>query len=228
MSIPVIPIARIYPNRANVRDDLGDVTELAASIKAVGLLQPIVVRPEGDGRFTIVDGHRRYEAALIAGLDVLPCLATRAKDRGAQLEVMLAAAMHKTLEPVEQAHAFARLRDTGLSVADVAHRTGYSPSTISARLAIANLPPRAQQMVAAKEITVADAASLARQLRAGGSASARHREARSVYLTGTHRLAATVKARCTHLDSRRPVGGVGCGQCWEQVIRDDEHAGRAS
>lgn len=221
MSIPAIPIERIYPDPNNIRGDLGDLTELAASITEVGLLQPIVVRPLRE-RFVIVDGHRRYEAAIIAGLTALPCLASRAKDRGGVLEVMLAAAMHKALTPTEQGRAFERLRDTGLSVTEIAARTGYSRSTVSDRLALIELPEEVLAQVDDRTITAADAVAIAKELRAGRSGSAPHRQTRSAWFRDTHPLAQFVRDRCTHMQTRRPIGGAGCGQCWEAAIRADE------
>lgn len=220
MTIPVVPIERIHPNRSNVRTDLGDLTELTDSIRAVGLLQPIVVRPDPRG-FVIIDGHRRHAAALAAGLTALPCLASKARDRAGQLEVMLAAALHKQLEPMEQARAFGRLHDAGLSPAQIAARTGYSRATVTARLHLLALPPDAQDMVTGGDLTVTDAVHLARQVAATGTGTTRTAHTRTAYLDRTHPLAPTVQETCTHLEHRRPVGGIACGQCWETAIRND-------
>lgn len=224
MSIPRIPIDRIRPNTANIRTKLGDLDELAASILAVGLLQPLVVRPDGHGKFVLVDGHRRFHAARRAGLTALPCLASKAEDETGQIGVMLAAAMHKQLEPVEQAQAFTALRNRGLSVADIARRTGYSTATVSGRLLLADLPDETQEMVREGQISVTDATTLARQIRASGRGSAPVRESRPAWFAPTHRLARAVQDTCTHTDVRPVVGRSGCGPCWESAIRADERA----
>lgn len=223
MSIPTIAIERIYPNPRNVRQDLGDLTELSASIKAKGLLQPLVVQQTERG-FLILDGHRRYQAALDVGAQALPCIAIRPGDEDQQDTVMLAAAMHKSLTPIEQGQAFKRLRARGLTVQAIASRTGYKPSTISQRLLLLTLPESAQRMVVEKTMTVTEATDLARQVAATGRGEARTpASSRGSWFTGRHQLAE--KAReCTHLDARRAVGGIACGQCWEEAIREDERS----
>ncbi|MBD5787124.1 ParB/RepB/Spo0J family partition protein [Cellulosimicrobium terreum] len=217
-----IPVELIHPNPANVRTDLGNLDELAASLRAVGLLQPLVVTKRPAGGWTIVDGHRRYQAALLAGVRALPCVARREGDDGANTAVMLAAAMHKQLSPLEQADAFARLRRRGMSASTIAARTGYSAATVRARLALLDLPAEARAMVVTGQLSTTDATQLARQVRRDGVGAARTVQRRSGWLTGTHRLAAAVREACTHSDGRVLVGGVGCGQCWEDVVRADE------
>lgn len=219
-----IPLDRIYPNPANIRRDLGDVSELAASLRQVGVLQPLVVRQEADGKFRIVDGHRRYEAAILAGLPALPCVATKASDAGAQIEIMLAAAMHKSLEPIEQAAAFKRLRAGGLSPAEIARRTGYSVATVTGRLLLGSLPAEAQHMVRTKELSVGEATALARQVRRESTGQATTSAPRSVWLAPGHRLYTLVRKACDHRATRITVGSAGCGQCWEDAIRADERA----
>jgi ParB family chromosome partitioning protein len=214
-----IPLEQLHPNPRNVRDDLGNLDELTASIRAVGLLQPLVVTKRAGGGWTIVDGHRRYQAALIAGAKALPCVARR--DAGDETAVMLAAAMHKQLTPLEQARAFDALRRRGLGVADIAARTGYTTATVRGRLDLLGLPVEARRMLERGQLTVTDATELARQVRAAGAGSTRAAVKRSAWFTKSHRLAAVVAESCTHGDDRTLVGGVGCGQCWEAAIRDD-------
>jgi len=224
VSLPTIPIDSIHPHPSNARHDLGDLTELAASIRAVGLLQPLVVTQTRAG-WRVIDGHRRLAAARLAGAKSLPCIATKPGDTDRDTALMLAAAMHKQLEPIERARAFTRLRATGLSVTEIAHRTGYAPSTVSAGLLLAKLPPDAAELVDRKTMTVAQATDLARQLRdhsAGETHASTPRQPRPRWLTSTHPLADTIRRTCTHHQARQIIGGVGCGQCWEQAIRDDE------
>jgi len=213
----MIPLEQLHPNPRNVRDDLGNLTELAASIRAVGLLQPLVVTKRQAGGWLIVDGHRRYQAALVAGANALPCVARRGD--GDDTAVMLAAAMHKQLGPLEQAAALDRLRRRGLGVADIANRTGYTQATVRARLDLLALPVEAQRMLEHGQLTVTAATDLARQVRAAGTGTARAAVKRSAWFTKSHPLADAVRAACTHADDRTLVGGVGCGQCWEDAIR---------
>ena len=221
--LPQIPIERIRPNPRNVRADLGDLTELAASIRMHGLLQPLVVQ-QAQGGWLILDGHRRHAAALLAGALALPCIGVRAGDDDHQDTVMLAAAMHKSLTPLEQARAFRRLRQRGLTVSEIAKRTGYTPRTVGARLSLLTLPAEAQEMVEDKTLTVAAATDLARQVKAEGRGETRVPTVqREIHFGAAHPLAGPASTACSHLDTRQRVG-VACGQCWEQVIRDHERS----
>jgi len=216
----VLPLDTIKPSRGNVRKDLGDLTELAASIKIHGLLQPIIVTPVPGG-YELIDGERRYRAALLGHIPTLPALIVSAQGRQRTIAVMLATAMHKTLDPIEQARAFHALRQEGLTVADVSHQTGYSTATISARLLLLGLPEEVQDLVSDKQITLTAATDLVRQVKASGSGTARTTPQHSAWLRPHHRLASAAGDACDHSD-RVIVGQVACGQCWEDTIRADE------
>jgi ParB family chromosome partitioning protein len=69
-----IKTADIYPHKDNPREDIGDIAELAGSIKANGVLQNLTVVPMTDGKYTVVIGHRRLAAAKLAGLETVPCI----------------------------------------------------------------------------------------------------------------------------------------------------------
>lgn len=221
MKPAMLPTAALTPNRANVREDLGDLTELAASMREHGVLQPIVVHEASPTSWTIVDGHRRHAAARLAGRPQVPCLIAPAGDRDQTLTVMLAAALHKRLEPLEQAGAFQALRNRGLTVADIARRTGYSTSTISARLLLLTLPKEAQDMVQTGTLTARDAQQLAREVKTRGAGTVRANADRNRWFTDHHRLQYQAATSCSHDETRHLMAGA-CGQCWEQTIRAHE------
>lgn len=225
MSLPRIPIESLRPNPQNPSSRLVVDEELAASIMALGtLLQPLVVQQGEGGTWLILDGHRRYAAARSIGIVSLPCLAVRPGGEDAQVATILAASMHQRLEPMEQARLFGKLRGR-MDVKAIAARTGFSVRTVSDRLALLRLPAEAQTMVADKTLTVTAATELAREVEATGAGTTTVRAPkRSRWLAKTHPLAATVSEACTHLETRAAVGVVGCGQCWETAIRDDEQA----
>jgi ParB family transcriptional regulator, chromosome partitioning protein len=225
VSLPRISIDKLRPNRANPSSRLSVDDELAASILALGtLLQPLVVQQGEGGTWLILDGHRRYAAAKSVGVQSLPCLAVRPGGEDAQVATILAASMHKRLEPLEQARLFRKLRGS-MDVRTIAARTGFSARTVSDRLALLYLPAEVQEKVEAKEVTASDGATLGRQLEKAGTGTVSVRPpTRSRWLTRTHPLAATVSEACTHLDTRAAVGIVGCGQCWEAAIRTDERS----
>lgn len=227
VSVPSIPVSEIRANPRNPRRDVGDVAELAASIRAVGLLQPLLVT-QVRGGWMIIDGHRRLAAAKLASREAVPCVAIKPGDTGRDTALALAAAMHKQLAPLERAAAFKQLRDEqGLTVVEIAQRTGYAARTVSESLRLLLLPPEAQRMLAGHELTVAEATDLARQVaaRGAGEVARGHRNGtKARHLDGDHPLADRVRAMCTHRDSQVVIGAVGCGRCWEDTIRADERA----
>lgn len=217
-----VPIGDLIDNPINVRDEIkpSEIEDLAASIRANGILQPLIVNQVG-GRLVVTDGHRRLAAARLALVPVIPCLITDGQDERTVLTTMLATAMHKELTPIEQARAFGQLRDEGLLVPEIARSTGYSQHLVKNRLLLLELPREAQAMVEADELTIGQATDLAKQVKATRAGTTATKVTRSSWLTHTHRLARFVSLRCDHQESRRLVGSVGCGQCWEAVIAQD-------
>ncbi len=217
-----IRVADLHPSRDNIRGDLEDIDELAASVRTHGVMQPLVVNDEA-GTLYVTDGHRRLEAARRAGVPVLTCLLTEDAPTASVLLTMLAAAMHRQLAPLDQARAFQRLHtDEGMSIADIATGTGHSPTFVRNRLLLLQLPPKAQDLVDEQAVTLTHAADLARQVKSTRTGSTRAGRHKSRWLTRTHPLAQAVQQQCTHRDERAVIGGAGCGQCWEQAIRDDQ------
>lgn len=215
--------ARLTPNPANPRGDLGDLTELALSLKHNGMLQPVLAQPEPGGGLMLIDGHRRTAAAQRARLPKIPVLVVDETDVDVQMGRMCAAAMHKTLEPVELGFAFARLRDTfRLTPQQIAERTGYTVKTVRDRLLLTELPKQARRLVADGQVTAADGARLARDVKSGRGSVGVDKPKR--WFTKDHRLAGDAKRRCMHDDRRQVINGVACGSCWEAAIRDDQDA----
>jgi len=218
----VLPVTELHEHPSNVREDMGDIAELARSIQAVGLLEPLKVKPRPGGGYTIQDGHRRLAAIRNTTLDRAVCLIREAGDLRDDLVIMVATAMHKQLNPMELANAFDALRNQQMGVPAIARATGYSEYTVRTRLILLELPDEAQQMVAEQRLPLVDAEQLARDLRKTPSASTRPRSPRkAAWLAKTHPLASAVKAACQHAGTRTVIGGVGCGQCWEHAIRTD-------
>ena len=137
-----VKAANLDPNPDNPRRDLGDLTELSASIASQGVQQPLVVTPaDKQGRHTIIMGHRRYAAAIKAGLDTLPCIVRKAGQQE-QAELMLVENIQRAgLTPIEEAKGYARLLDLGENEDQMAKATGRSRTTVRRRLKAANLDP---------------------------------------------------------------------------------------
>jgi ParB family chromosome partitioning protein len=222
--MPDIHISRIDPHPANIRGHLGDLTEITASIRVHGILQPVVVTEQA-GRYQLLAGHRRLAAARLARLEVVPAI-IRAAPQGAQsaraIEVMLVENCQRSdLSTIEKAEAMGALRNHGLNAATISRRTGLAPSTVSYYLSLLDLDEETRARVAAGTVQVRSAVKAVRSNRkANGGRSGRPVQAEPAWLTSRHQLASAAAAMCSH--TRRPqVGDVACGQCWEQAIRDD-------
>ena len=130
-----LPIEKLEPHPDNIRKDLGDLDDLVTSIRAHGILQPLVVvpHPVKAGRYQVLGGNRRLAAARIAGLTSLPVMIRQA-DIGASkaIQVMLVENCQRAdLNPVEKAVALGRLRDFGLTTVRIAKAVGISDATVS-------------------------------------------------------------------------------------------------
>lgn len=218
-----VDVRRIDTDGRNVRDELGDLTELAVSIRQVGILQPLTVVARGE-RYALEVGHRRLGAALLAGLTTVPCMIRAPRDETSTRVVRLIENLHRrALSPMEEAAQYQILRDAGLTQSDIARRVGVSAATVSTRLMLLALPDEAQEMVRDKRLPLTEATALAKQVRATGAGAVDNKPPSLPDYWATHPLRDEVWRQCGHL-TRRRYGGPrgGCGACWEAVIRSDE------
>ena len=158
--IIMIPTERLHPHPDNPRKDVGDVSELAESIKVNGILQNLTVVPKDDD-YTVIIGHRRLAASKLAGLDVVPCVIADMTDKE-QLSTMLTENMQRTdLTIYEQAKAFQQLQlDLGMSVDEIAEKAGFSRSTVYKRLKLAELDEKSFKKAVERGATIFDFAEL--------------------------------------------------------------------
>jgi ParB/RepB/Spo0J family partition protein len=155
-----IPIEHVVPAEDNVRRKLGDIKELAASIASVGVIEPLLVTPRADGRFSVVAGHRRLAAAVEAELHEVPCVVKELSDVE-RLETMIAENLaRQALNPIEEAQAYFRMVELAVPVKDLARRLGRPPKHITARLALLELPRPVQTKVEKGSLGVSDASAL--------------------------------------------------------------------
>ena len=138
--IQMISIADLHPHKDNPRKDLGDLSELTESIKVNGIFQNLTVTPRPEGGYTVIIGHRRMEAAKLAGLTELPCAVVDMDER-TQLSTMLLENMQRSdLTTYEQAQGFQLMFDLGMSAEEISDKSGFAVSTVKKRLKIATLP----------------------------------------------------------------------------------------
>lgn len=123
----------------NPRQDLGDLTELADSIREKGILQNLTVVPNDHETYYVVIGNRRLEAAKMAGLDSLPCVISQMKEDEQQAVMLLENMQRNDLDPYEQAHGFQMCLDLGMTEDDLKKETGFSKKTIRHRLNLLKL-----------------------------------------------------------------------------------------
>lgn len=154
------PLAGLQPNPQNPRGAIApeEVAELARSIATHGILEPLLVTPDG----TIVAGHRRFAACALAGGIAEVPVTVRTLSRTEQLELMLAENVQREdLSPVQEARGYRRLLDDGSSAADVARRVGVPASRVSARLVLLALEPSVQDAFHRRQLPITLAPVLA-------------------------------------------------------------------
>jgi ParB family chromosome partitioning protein len=151
-----------YQPRAHVHD--AALQDLARSIAASGVIQPIVARRLDQGRFQIIAGERRWRAAQIAGLRKVPVVVkdVAADERKERLEMALIENIQReNLNPIEEAHAYQRLVDEfGLKHDEVAAQVGKDRSTVANMLRLLKLPPELQAEVASGRLSMGHARAI--------------------------------------------------------------------
>jgi ParB family chromosome partitioning protein len=122
--------------------------ELAESIRANGIVQPVVVRPSSDGRYTLILGERRCRAAKLAGEAVIPAMVRQVSNEQAAEMTIVENLQRQDLNCLEQAHAFARLsREFGLTQEQIGQKTGCSRESVSNYMRLLRLPEEVQHLL---------------------------------------------------------------------------------
>ena len=158
-----LPIGQIRPNPMQPRRhfDEESLSHLAASIAALGLLQPILVRRFADQEYQIIAGERRWRAARRAGLDMIPALVQDADDLSSLEQAVVENLHREDLNPLEEAGAYRQLIDDfGLTHDQLAQRMGKSRTAITNSLRLFQLPQRIQEYLAEGSITAGHARAI--------------------------------------------------------------------
>jgi ParB family chromosome partitioning protein len=151
-----VAVDQIHPNprQPRKRFDGETVSGLADSIRAQGLVQPVVLRPRLEGGYELIAGERRWRAAREAGIATVPALVREADDRDTLLLGLVENVARENLSPVEEGRAYAMLIDEfGLSLGEVADRVGKSKPTVSNRIRLLELPDDILAMIGRQELT---------------------------------------------------------------------------
>lgn len=149
-SLQYFPLDMVQPGKYQPRVDMSQesLDELADSIKAQGLVQPIVVRPINGGRYEIIAGERRWRASKIAGLDAVPALVRDVSDRSAIAMALIENIQRENLNPMEEANALHRLREEfSMTHLEAAEAVGRSRAAVSNLLRLRNLNDDVKRLV---------------------------------------------------------------------------------
>src|SRR5580698_1890502 len=158
-----IPLDQIDRNPFQTRSHVNEeqLVELAASIVANGVVQPILVRPLAEGRFQLIAGERRWRASQIAGKATIPAILRQVSDEQAMEITIVENLQRADLNPMEQARAFERLsREFHMTQEQMATRTGKDRATVANFLRLLRLPATVQARVESGELTFGHARAL--------------------------------------------------------------------
>ena len=158
-----LPLEQVVPNRVQPRTvfDEEALSELVDSIREVGLLQPVVVRPLGPDRYELVMGERRFRASQRLGLETIPAIVRDTADDDLLRDALLENLHRAQLNPLEEAAAYQQLlADFGCTQEELSQRIGRSRPQISNTIRLLQLPPAVQNRVAAGVLSAGHAKAL--------------------------------------------------------------------
>lgn len=154
MKAELLSIEEIHPAPDNLRHRATAPKELVASILAVGILQPLVVRTNDEG-YEVIAGHRRLDAARKAGLTVVPVVIRDDLVDDRKVEAMIVENFHREdLSAIEQAEGLFRLSELGLDRKEIAGKTGLSAKLVGERVKLLDLPEKAQQAIHQGQLSI--------------------------------------------------------------------------
>ncbi len=162
-NLTTLPVGTLQPGKyqPRTRMDAGSLEELAASVKAQGLMQPITVRPVGEGRHEIIAGERRWRAAQIAELTEVPVIIREIPDEAALAMSLIENIQREDLNPLEEATGIQRLIDEfGMTHQQAADAVGRSRPAATNLLRLLQLAPATQELLMAGDIEMGHARAL--------------------------------------------------------------------
>ncbi len=159
----LLPVGTIAPNTRQPRQDFDEqaLEELAASIREVGVLQPVVVREVATAEYELIMGERRWRAAQLAELDEIPAIVRETADEAMLRDALLENLHREQLNALEEAAAYQQLlTDFGCTHEELAARVGRSRSHVTNTIRLMGLPPGVQRRVAAGVLSAGHARAL--------------------------------------------------------------------
>ncbi|WP_369941388.1 ParB/RepB/Spo0J family partition protein [Xanthomonas medicagonis] len=162
-SLRQLPVGQLQPGKYQPRQEMDEakLQELAESIKAQGVIQPIVARELAPGSFEIVAGERRWRASQLAGLSDVPVVVRELDDRTVIAMALIENIQREDLNPLEEAQALQRLIDEfSLTHAEAAEAVGRSRASVSNLLRLLELPPAIRALLEARRLEMGHARAL--------------------------------------------------------------------
>jgi ParB family chromosome partitioning protein len=162
-TLQYLPVSTIEPNpnQPRIHFDEEALADLAASIRELGVLQPVLVRGDEEGRFRLIAGERRWRAARRAGLDTIPAIVRETDELGAIEQALVENLHRQDLTALEEAAAYQQLiEDFELTHDEVATRVGKSRTSVTNTLRLLQLPPTIQHLLADGHISAGHARAL--------------------------------------------------------------------
>ena len=201
-----LPIGAISPNQRQPRTQFDEeaLAALTASVRELGVLQPVLVRPTGGGSFELIAGERRWRAAKRAGLSLIPAIVRTVDDTLSLEQALVENIQREDLNPLDEAAAYQQLlEDFHLTHDELASRVGRSRAAISNTLRLFQLPPTVQRLVAEGRLT----AGHARALLTTPDRSYQEVLAQRIVTDGMSVRAVEEAARQHNTDQAAPAGG---------------------
>jgi ParB family transcriptional regulator, chromosome partitioning protein len=158
-----LPVSSIKPNPQQPRTtfDEESLSSLTASVRELGVLQPVLVRDAGDGSFLLIAGERRWRAAKRAGLQLVPAIVRTADDTSSLQQALVENLQREDLNALDEAAAYQQLiEDFQLTHEEVATRVGKSRAAVSNSLRLFQLPPQVQRLLAEGSLSAGHARAL--------------------------------------------------------------------
>jgi ParB family transcriptional regulator, chromosome partitioning protein len=149
----VISIDHITPNPEQPRTEFGDLTDLTASIREKGVLEPLLVKPTGNGEWMIIAGERRWRAANLAGLTEVPCIEMDLDEQSIAEIALIENLQRKDLTIWEEADGLAALAQKfGYTQEEIAKKISKSRTTVTELMTVASIPPEIREMCLERKI----------------------------------------------------------------------------
>jgi ParB family transcriptional regulator, chromosome partitioning protein len=162
-SVRNIPVTRVdpNPNQPRLAMNQSSLDDLTSSVREHGVLQPILVRPQSDGRYQLIAGERRWRAATAAGLDAIPALIEEIDDETALEIAVIENLQREDLSPLDEAIIFDKMiRDHGYSIRKLAQKLGKDKGYLENRLRLAEAPAEIRELVSVRRDTLSHAYEL--------------------------------------------------------------------